>query len=96
MPVRVLVPTPLRPFVGGSSAVEVEGVTVADAIAQLVERYDGMRKHLLDGDGRLRTFVNLYVNDEDVRHLSKMETKLRDGDVVSIVPSVAGGAEWRA
>ena len=92
MPIRVLVPTPIRPYVGGTSSVEVVGRNVGEAMADLVRRHEGVRKHLFDGNGSVRSFVNLYVNDEDVRHLAKMETELRDGDVITIVPSVAGGA----
>jgi adenylyltransferase/sulfurtransferase len=92
MPVRVLVPTPLRPYVGGTSSVEVAGRTVGDALNDLVRRHEGMRKHLFDGNGSLRSFVNLYVNDEDIRHLAKMSTELGESDVITIVPSVAGGA----
>ena len=96
MPVRVMIPTPLRPFVGGAPSVDVSGATVGEAIQDLVARHEGVRKHILDGDGKLRSFVNVYVNDENVRHIAKMETPLRDHDVISIVPSVAGGRSWRA
>ncbi len=95
MPVRILIPTPLRPFAGGASAVVVEAATLGEAVGELVTRHEGMRKHLFDGGGALRSFVNLYVNDDDARHLAKMDTVLKDGDTVSIVPSVAGGASWR-
>jgi molybdopterin converting factor small subunit len=92
MRVKILIPTPLRPYVGHQSAVEVEGGTVAEAVADLVKRHDGIRKHLLDGSGEIRSFVNVYVNEEDIRHLTGPSTRLAERDVITIVPSVAGGA----
>jgi len=92
MSVKILIPTPLRSFVGGASEVEVEGHTVGDVLRALVERHGQLKKHLYAEDGKLRSFVNVYVNDEDVRYLSQGETRLAEKDVVSIVPSVAGGA----
>lgn len=91
MPVKVMIPTPLRPFVGHQSSVTVEGATVSEAVADLVHRHTGIAKHLLDGDGKIRSFVNVYVNEEDIRHLAGAATKLNGGDVITIVPSVAGG-----
>jgi len=91
MSVKILIPTPLRSFVGGASEVEVEGPTVGDALQSLVERHGQLKKHLYAEDGKLRSFVNVYVNDEDVRYLSQGATRLAEKDVVSIVPSVAGG-----
>jgi adenylyltransferase/sulfurtransferase len=89
---RVLIPTPLRPYTGQKDAVEVEGGTVGEALASLTRSYGDLRKHLYADDGKLRHFVNVYVNDDDIRYLEKDATKLKDGDVISIVPSVAGGA----
>ena len=89
---RVLIPTPLRPFTGQKDAVEVEGGTVGEALASLTRSYGDLRKHLYADDGKLRHFVNVYVNDDDIRYLEKETTRLKDGDVISIVPSVAGGA----
>ena len=89
---RVLIPTPLRPFTGQQDTVEVEGGTVAEALASLTKSYGDLKKHLYADDGKLRHFVNVYVNDDDIRYLDKDATKLKDGDVISIVPSVAGGA----
>jgi len=91
MPVKILIPTPLRSFVGGASEVEVEGRTVGDALRSLVQRHGQLQKHLYAEDGKLRSFVNVYVNDDDIRYLNKGETELRANDIVSIVPSVAGG-----
>ena len=93
MHVKILIPTPLRGFVGGAHEVEVEGATVGDALRSLVQRHAQLKKHLYAEDGMLRSFVNVYVNDEDVRYLVlKGDTPLTEKDVLSIVPSVAGGA----
>ncbi|MBA2303629.1 MAG: molybdopterin-synthase adenylyltransferase MoeB [Acidobacteria bacterium] len=88
----VLIPTPLRPFTGQQDAVEVEGGTVAEALAALTDRYTDLRRHLYGEDGQLRHFVNVYVNDDDIRYLQREATALNAGDTISIVPSVAGGA----
>jgi len=89
---RILIPTPLRPFAGKQDVVEVEGTTVGDALQGLVGKYGDLRRHLYNDDGKLRSFVNIYVNDEDIRHLDREQTALRAGDTISIVPSVAGGS----
>ena len=89
---RILIPTPLRPFAGKQDAVEVEGSTVGDVLQRLVAEYGDLRRHLYNDDGRLRSFVNIYVNDEDIRHLDREKTSLKSGDTISIVPSVAGGS----
>ena len=89
---RILIPTPLRPFVGKRDVVEVEGATVGDALQGLIGQYGDLRRHLYNEDGRLRSFVNIYVNDEDIRHLDREKTTLKAGDTISIVPSVAGGS----
>jgi adenylyltransferase/sulfurtransferase len=90
---RILIPTPLRPFAGKHDVVEVEGSTVGDVLQGLVSKYGDLRRHLYMEDGRLRSFVNVYVNDEDIRHLDREKTPLKSGDTVSIVPSVAGGID---
>ncbi|HET9265301.1 MAG TPA: molybdopterin-synthase adenylyltransferase MoeB [Vicinamibacterales bacterium] len=92
MPVRILIPTPLRPYTDHQSSVEVEGRTVSEVLRQLAERHTELGPHLFRDDGRLRSFVNLYVNDEDIRHLAGEGTAVSDSDTVSIVPSVAGGS----
>ena len=92
MPHRVLIPTPLRPYTGNQDAVEVEGTTVAEALSALTARYGDLRRHLYADDGKLRSFVNIYINDDDIRYLDRDATALKTGDVISIVPSVAGGA----
>src|SRR6188472_3770365 len=88
---RILIPTPLRPFAGKLDVVEVDGGTVGEILQALVGRYGDLRKHLYTDEGKLRSFVNIYVNDEDIRHLEREKTALKAGDTVSIVPSVAGG-----
>jgi adenylyltransferase/sulfurtransferase len=92
MPVRVLIPTPLRPFTGQQNAVEVEGARVSELLDDLVGRYGELKNHLFDETGKLRSFVNVYVNEDDIRSLERFETPIREGDVVSIVPSIAGGS----
>jgi adenylyltransferase/sulfurtransferase len=92
MPVRILIPTPLRPYTGHQAAVEVEGRTVGEILEHLTERHVDLRPHLFRDDGRLRSFVNLYVNDEDIRQLGGEGTVVSERDTVSIVPSVAGGS----
>ena len=71
---RVLIPTPLRPFTGKQDAVEVAGATVGELLADLTRQFDGLKKHLYTDEGRLRSFVNIYVNDEDIRYLQKEQT----------------------
>ncbi len=89
---RVLIPTPLRPFTGKQEVVEVSGTTVGELLADLTRQFDGLKKHLYTDEGRLRSFVNIYVNDEDIRYLQKEGTPVKNGDTVSIIPSVAGGS----
>jgi MoaD family protein len=88
----VLIPTPLRPYTGQHESVELDGKTVGEVLRNLTTRYTDLQRHLYGDNGNLRSFVNIYVNDEDIRYLSREETALRDGDVISIVPSVAGGS----
>ncbi len=91
MAVRVIIPTPLRPYTDKQESVELQAATVGEALAALTSKFGELKKHLFADDGRLRSFVNVYVNDEDIRYLQKDQTKLKDGDSVSIVPSIAGG-----
>src|ERR1044071_5232603 len=86
------IPTPLRPFTDKKEAVEVNGGTVGELLADLTTQYEGLRKHLYTDQGKLRNFVNVYLNDEDIRYLEKENTPVKPGDSLSIVPSVAGGA----
>jgi MoaD family protein len=92
MAIKIMIPTPLRAYAGKKDLVELQAGTVGEALAALTAQYADLRKHLYAEDGRLRSFVNVYVNDEDVRYLQKDKTQLNDGDTISIVPSIAGGA----
>jgi len=91
MAVTVLIPTPLRPFAGGRDAIELEAASVGELLEQLTTEYAALRRHLFAGDGRLRSFVNVYVNDRDIRQLRQHQTPVAPGDTVSIIPSIAGG-----
>ncbi|TMA67503.1 MAG: molybdopterin-synthase adenylyltransferase MoeB [Deltaproteobacteria bacterium] len=91
MAVTVLIPTPLRPFAGGRDAIELEAASVGELLEQLTTEYAALRRHLFAGDGRLRSFVNVYVNDRDIRQLRHYQTPVAPGDTVSIIPSIAGG-----
>ena len=90
---KVLIPTPLRPFTDKLDAVEVSGATVGEVLSQLTAKHSGLKKHLYTDEGKLRSFVNIYLNDEDIRYLQKEQTPVKPGDTLSIIPSVAGG--WR-
>jgi MoaD family protein len=92
MAVKVIIPTPLRAYAGKQESIEVAATTVSEALSALTSQFSELKKHLFSDDGRLRSFVNVYVNDEDIRYLQKEQTAVRDGDTVSIVPSIAGGA----
>jgi len=92
MPVKVMIPTPLRQYTGKQESVELEAKTVGEALSGLTTQYADLRRHLYNDEGKIRSFVNIYLNDEDIRYLSKEQTPLNDRDVLSIVPSIAGGA----
>ncbi len=92
MAVEVRIPTILRKYTGGEKAVTADGETVRDLVADLDRRYPGISGQLLNGDGSLHRFVNVYVNDEDVRFLGGLDAKVEEGDVVAILPAVAGGS----
>jgi len=86
------IPTPLRVYAKNQSTVKVAGKTVAEALAALTAEYPDFQKHLYTPDGKLRSFVNLYLNDEDVRYLpQREETAVQESDTLSIIPSIAGG-----
>ena len=91
MSVTVTIPTPLRSFTGGRDAVELQGGTVGEVLDGLLSAHGGLKRHLVQDDGRLRNFVNLYLNDTDIRQLDSTATPVREGDVLTIVPSIAGG-----
>ena len=91
MPTKILIPTPLRIYVGKKDAIEVEGSTVGELLANMTSEYTDLRKHLYGEEGRLRNFVAIFVNDDDIRFLEKEATPVKEGDIVSIIPTVAGG-----
>jgi len=91
MPVKVMIPTPLRPYTENRDSVEVEGQTIDEILSNLTGKYPQLKRHLFAEDGRLRNFVNIYVNDEDIRYLDRENTKVKEGDIVSIIPAIAGG-----
>jgi sulfur-carrier protein len=91
MPVEVRLPTQLRPLAGGATSVTASEGTIGEVFAELSARYPGISDQLVDDAGVLRKFVNVYRNDDDIRYLEQLDTKLADGDVVSILPAVAGG-----
>jgi len=92
MAVTVMIPTPLRAYAEKQDHVDVAANTVGEALDTLVTRHGELRRHLYQDDGRLRSFVNVYLNDNDIRYLQKEATPVKDGDTVSIVPSIAGGS----
>ena len=89
---KILIPTPLRPYTDKQDAVDASGATVGELLADLTRRHSGLKTHLYNEQGKLRSFVNVYVNDEDIRYLQKEQTPVAANDTVSIIPSVAGGA----
>jgi len=91
MPVPVRIPTPLRSLTGGHAEVPAKGETVNDLIDDLARQFPGLKERLVDDRGAIRRFINVYVNEEDIRFLQGGETTLKDGDHVSIVPAIAGG-----
>jgi MoaD family protein len=93
MSVEVKIPTILRQHTGGEARLSGEGQTLRDVLTGLDARHPGLLKRIVTDQGSLHRFVNVYVNDEDVRYLGSLETEVRDGDVVSILPAVAGGLQ---
>ncbi|MGE5644541.1 MAG: MoaD/ThiS family protein [Acidobacteriota bacterium] len=89
---KILIPTPLRQFAGGKDSVDLSGTTVGELLGKLTSEHGELRKHLYTGEGKLRSFVNVYLNDEDIRHLEKEATQVNESDTITIVPSIAGGA----
>jgi molybdopterin synthase sulfur carrier subunit len=87
----IRIPTPLRKLTNNEEIVEVTAATIGEAIAELQSRYLGIRERLVDDKGDVRRFVNVYVNEEDIRFLQNQQTPLKDGDEVSIIPAIAGG-----
>lgn len=91
MPVLVRIPTPLRSLTAGNAEVQAKGEAVRDLVEDLERQFPGLRERLVDEGGELRRFINVYVNQEDIRFLQGAETTLKDGDEVAIVPAIAGG-----
>ncbi len=89
---KVRIPTPLRKFTAGAEEVPASGATIGALVGDLEKRYPGIRERLCDADGKVRRFVNIYVNGDDIRFLSNLDTAVKDADEVSIVPAIAGGA----
>lgn len=85
------IPAPLRPYAGGQGEFSVQGQTVAEALNDVVSRHPALRQHLFSEDGELRAFVNLFLNNEDIRHLQGIQTPLADQDKLILIPSIAGG-----
>jgi adenylyltransferase/sulfurtransferase len=88
---KIHIPTPLRQYAGKQAAINVQAGTVADALSGLIAQHPDLRRHLYTEDGKLRAFVNVYLNDEDIRYLQKEATSVAESDTISIVPSIAGG-----
>jgi sulfur-carrier protein len=91
MPIKVRIPTPLRKLTHDEEIVHVSAATVGGAIAELQSRFPGIKERLTDDAGSVRRFVNVYVNEEDIRFLQNQETVVKDGDEISIIPAIAGG-----
>jgi len=89
----VLIPSALRRFSDGQAKVEIPGQTIKEVLDTLVQKYPDLHRHLIDERGRTRSFVNVFLGEEDVRHLKQESTPVQEGDTVSIVPAVAGGME---
>jgi adenylyltransferase/sulfurtransferase len=96
MAVKILIPTALRQFAGGQTEIETDGATVGEALDRIMQANSDLRKHLYSGESKLRSFVNVYVNDEDIRASDRLNTPIKDGDTISIVPAIAGGAAAEA
>src|SRR5436190_14489807 len=88
---KIAIPTALRQYAGGTALVDVQGQTVGDLLTSLTAQHPELKKHLYDNNGKLRSFVNVYVNDEDIRHQQQENTPIKEGDEISIIPAIAGG-----
>jgi molybdopterin converting factor small subunit len=93
MAVKVLIPTPLRAYANKQQSVEVQAANVGEVLKALTTQFADLKKHLYNDQGKLRSFVNVYVNDDDIRFAQRDATPVKDGDTVSIIPSIAGGRE---
>ena len=92
---KIKIPTPLRQYTGGDPEVEVGGETAGETLGNLASEYPDLRQHLYTGDGKLRSFVNVYKGDEDIRYLDGADTEVSEDDELSIIPSIAGGCVGR-
>ena len=92
---KVLIPTPLRQYAGKHDTVELPGATVGEVLKGLTAQFGDLRKHLYNDEGKLRSYVNVYLNDEDIRYLDKEASAVKESDTISIVPSIAGGTSWK-
>jgi molybdopterin converting factor small subunit len=88
---KILIPTPLRQYAGGSDSVEISASTAGELLTKLTDAHPDLKKQIFNDEGKLRSFVNVYVNDDDIRYLDRNDTAVKDDDTVSIVPSIAGG-----
>jgi sulfur-carrier protein len=91
MPIQVRIPTPLRKLTGGAESVAASGTTIAAIMQDLESRHPGLKERICDDNGKVRRFVNVYVNGDDIRFLDNLETAVKEGDEISIVPAIAGG-----
>ncbi|MEK7699523.1 MAG: MoaD/ThiS family protein [Planctomycetota bacterium] len=94
MPVKVRIPTPLRTVTKGADEVTAEGKNIKEIIENLEANYKGIKERICDNDGQIRRFINFYLNDEDIRFMGNQDTPVKDGDQISIVPAIAGGADY--
>lgn len=88
---KLIIPTPLRKFTNNQSSIETNGSTVLEAVTQLTETYPELKEHLFDDEGKIRSFVRIYVGEEDIKRLDKENTKVSSDDTISIIPAIAGG-----
>ncbi|MCH7754756.1 MoaD family protein [candidate division KSB1 bacterium] len=91
MSVEIIIPLVLRQYAENRDSVKLSGQNIGELLDNLMQKFPNMKKHLFSEDGQIRNFVNVYVNDDDIRYLENSETQLKEGDVISIIPSVAGG-----
>lgn len=90
---KILIPTPLRQYAGKNDSVEVAGATIGEILTALTSQHPDLRRQIFSEEGKLRSFVNVYLNDDDIRYLNKEATPVKDTDTISIVPSIAGGSD---
>ncbi|MCH8018306.1 MoaD family protein [candidate division KSB1 bacterium] len=91
MSVEIIIPLVLRQYAENRDSVKLSGQNIGELLDNLMQKFPNMKKHLFSEDGQIRNFVNVYVNDDDIRYLENSETQLKEGDVISLIPSVAGG-----